>query len=168
MPNKILLAIEDIKLATQMRGYDPEKVFTLGECGSLFLLLYELFPGEVKPYGIYPRIHEEGKSWISRDADHILTQYQGNLYDIKGKFNKELDENVEVLRACDNFWEPYLATNNYRHRDSNYNGEEEIQKIVTMLAEKGYDFPFGVEETKKQVRDFMYGLKSMCDNMRVV
>src|SRR5699024_682698 len=73
--NKISRTLAQIRELSVILGWDPEDVFMSGECGSLALLMKEIFK-EIHIYGLY----------FGFKLQHILIYYDGVYYDINGEF----------------------------------------------------------------------------------
>lgn len=137
--NKILRTLEKIKKIAKDSGWDPESAFSYGECGSLALMLKEIYE-EVKIYGLY----RDGYYLV-----HVLISYKGDYYDINGKFTiKDFvrrfneKEGCNVLREKEyNIGEGELdldeihlcCGNYYKNAFEQFDAEEELSNLYNRL-----------------------------------
>lgn len=66
------MSLTPLTLIDALRATDPyiEVIYTQGSCFQFYTLLLTFFPN--------------GKPWMSKDKDHVVTEIDGVLYDITG------------------------------------------------------------------------------------
>lgn len=139
--NKISRTLAQIRELSVILGWDPEDVFMSGECGSLALLMKEIFK-EIHIYGLY----------FGFELQHILIYYDGVYYDINGeftiyKFVKQFNKKVgyKILKEK-NFHigeneltqnEIYMCCGNYSKLTGNvFDSQMEISNLYELLKNR--------------------------------